>query len=96
MKVKFTKASKNDGTLVTLSLAQFENNNEGCVVHWLPRESMIVGDTVCVVLDGNQVSFTVNRVRDGKAVTATTHCFPRYMRLPQVGRPVYAEVSETF
>ncbi len=93
MKTKFTKASRNDGTLVTLNLAQFENAED---VDALSREWLVVGSKVFVTIDGHEVTFEVNRVRDGRAVTATTHCFPRYLRLPQVGRPVYAEVTEVY
>ncbi len=91
MKIKFTKASRNDGTLVTVNLAQFDGEGFS-----FEREWKYVGRTVYMTIDGHEVTFQVNRVRNGKAVTATTHCFPRYLRLPQVGRPVYAEVSEVY
>lgn len=90
MKTQFTKASKNDKTLVTVNLSQFDNE------FYIERQYLVVGSVVIMTIDGQEVTFVVNRVRNGKAVTATTHCFPRYLRLPQVGRPVFAEVTEVY
>lgn len=109
MRTKFTKASKKDKTLVTLNLAQFnlfeDTSGTGqwssisyTIESQCPfeaeRSNLRVGDVLLVTIDGNQVPFTVNRVRKGMATTAVTHCFPRYLRLPQVGRPVYADTTE--
>ena len=88
MKTKFNKASRTDGTLVTLNLAQFDGEFN------IGRENLTVNSQVIADIEGHEVTFYVNRVRNGKAVTAVTHCFPRFLRLPQVGRPVYAEVYE--
>lgn len=89
MKTQFNKVSRTDGTLVTLNLAQLDKFN----IH---RELCTINTSIFVTIDGHEVTFRVNRVRNGKALTATTHCFPRYLRLPQVGRPVYAEVTEAY
>ena len=88
MRTKFTKASQKDKTLVTVNLAQFDA--EGV----LNRSHMVVGDVISLRIDGQDVMFWVNRVRDGKAATAVTYCFPRYLRLPRVGRPIFAQVTE--
>ena len=88
MKTKFNKASQTDGTLVTLNLAQLDDEFD--------RTLLVVGSQVFVNIAGHEVVFYVNRVRKGKAVTAVTHCFPRFMRLPQIGRPIYAEVLEVY
>jgi len=90
MKTQFNKASRTDGTLVTLNLAQLEEE------FGIVRAHLRVNSPVFVNIDGHEVVFYVNRVRNGKAVTAVTHCFPRFMRLPQVGRPVRAEVTEVY
>ena len=91
MRTKFTKASQKDKTLVTVSLAQFDKEDENGVFE---RTQMAVGDAVYMRVEGQSVIFEVNRVRDGKATTAVTHCFPRFLRLPRVGRPVFAQVTE--
>lgn len=95
MKTKFTKASKNDKTLVTVNLISLAEE------FGLDLEHLKVGSKVFITIDGNEVTFEVNRLRKGahgieRAVTATTHCFPRYLRLPQVGHPVFAEVTEVY
>ena len=88
MRTKFTKASRKDKTLVTVSLAQLENEEN----FTLFRSEVFINSRLIIDIDGHEVVFYVNRVRDGLATTAVTHCFPRFMRLPQVGRPVYQEV----
>lgn len=90
MKTKFTKASQKDKTLVTVSLAQFD---EVSGPYGYDRSYILLNDTVHLLIDNQEVAFVVNRVRDGKAITAVTHCFPRYLPLPRIGRPVYAETS---
>lgn len=93
MKTKFTKASRTDGTLVTVNLVQFDGSGG---LECLRRDWLTHGSTLQLIIDGQEVIFRVNRVRNGLAATATTHCFPRYLRLPQIGRPVSAEVTEVF
>mgnify|MGYP001609989284 CR=1 FL=1 len=93
MKTKFTKASRTDGTLVTVNLAQFDGEGEN---EHLDRKCLVVGSPVFMTVDGHEVTFRVNRMRNGVAATAVTHCFPRYLRLPQVGRPVSADVTEVY
>lgn len=88
MKTKFTKASQKDKTLVTVSLAQFD---EAMGSGW--RNNLSIGSNIRLIVSHQEVAFVVNRIRDGKAITAVTHCFPRYLPLPRVGRPVYAEVD---
>lgn len=90
MKTKFNKASRTDGTLVTLNLAQLDEEFD------INRSSLTTNSQVFVNIAGHEVVFYVNRVRDGRAVTAVTHCFPRFLRLPQIGRPVHAEVLEAY
>lgn len=90
MKTKFTKASQKDKTLVTVSLAQFDEESGP---YGFNRSDYLLDDVVHVLIDGWDVAFVVNRVRDGKAATAVTHCFPRYLPLPRIGRPVRIEAS---
>lgn len=90
MRVKFTKASKKDKTLVTVHLAQFDEEFDDLSGDWRSE----IDDVIRLTIDGQEVAFTVNRVRDGKAITATTHCFPRYLTLPRIGHPTYAQVTE--
>ena len=90
MKTKFTKASRNDKTLVTVQLAQFDNTELEVV-----RYATYKGEEIVLVVEGVPVVFTVNRANKyGDALTATTHTFPRFLRLPQIGRPVTADVQE--
>ncbi len=89
MKIKFNKASRTDGTLVTLNLAQFDGTEFEIAREGLSRE-----DSICVTIAGQPVWFFVNREVNGVATTAVSHCYPRFLRLPQVSHPVYAEVTE--
>jgi hypothetical protein len=89
MKTKFTKASQKDKTLVTVNLAQFD---EDIGYEW--RDNLSVGSYVRLIINHQEVAFVVNRVRDGKGITAVTHCFPRFLTLPRIGRPTYAQVTE--
>lgn len=89
MRTKFTKASQKDKTLVTVNLAQFDTDMS--IVH---RSYCGASDTLTLVIEGQAVVFKINRYRNDLAVTAVTHCFPRFLRLPRVGRPVFAEVTE--
>jgi hypothetical protein len=90
MKTKFTKASKNDKTLVTVSLKQFEKDDELTVIGYYSK-----GDELTLVVDNVPTVFIVNRLdNQGCCLTATTKGFPRHLRLPGVGRPVFAEVTE--
>lgn len=93
MNTQFNKASRTDGTLVTVNLSQFDGEGEN---EHLDRRFLSVGSPVFITVDGNEVTFRVNRMRNGVAATAVTHCFPRYLRLPQVGRPVHATVTEVY
>lgn len=91
MKVKFTKASKKDSALVTVSLKELDD-----VVSILdctgrdgnPSELEKASEFVLAV-DGVRTVFTVNRSNK----TATTKAFPRTLKMPSVGKPIYAEVS---
>lgn len=87
MKVKFTKASSKDSTLVTVTLDQFDDN-------WLTSHKK--GDYVTIEVDGVPTIFVVNRIRNGKARTAVTYGFPRHLRLPTVGRPTYVETQGAY
>ena len=90
MKVKFTKASKNDKTLVTVSLAQFENSELDFVPGTFNK-----GEEIVLVVEGVPTLFYVNRLsKKGRAITAATHCFPRFLRLPSVGKPVFSNVTD--
>lgn len=90
MKAKFTKASKKDGVLVTVSLGQFKNNDELAVVG--PLEP---GQEIVLVINGIPTLFRINRTTGNlRPLTAATKCFPRNLRLPTVGRPTYADVTE--
>lgn len=85
MKVKFTSQSKNDGTYVTINLAQLDN--------LISRSGYLPGDKIIVTIEGEDTVFKINRLRKYVARTAATHCFPRFLRLPKVGQPVFAEVT---
>ena len=90
MKTKFTKASKKDKTLVTVSIGQFDADEDLLVYGHFDQ-----GDELILVIDSVPTIFTVNRLSDkGDIITAATKCFPRHLRLPAVGRPTYAEVTE--
>jgi len=90
MKVKFTRASKNDKTLVTVRLSQLPYDIVG-------GEPISKGDHIKLSVDGVVTVFVVNRLdKNGNPITAATHAFPRTCRLPRVGKPVYAEVSYPF
>lgn len=89
MQAKFTRASKKDNDLVTVSLAQFVHDDiDG-------GRDFEAGMEVVIVIEGIPVLFKASRNNEyGYATTASTRCFPRSLRLPRVGRPVYAEVTE--
>jgi hypothetical protein len=90
MKVKFTKASKNDKTLVTVSLVQFKNTELDFVPGTFEK-----GEEIILVIEGVPTLFYVNRLsKKGRATTAATHCFPRFLRLPSIGRPVFFNVTD--
>lgn len=88
MKVKLTKRSKTDKTLVTMSTAPLS--------HFFFLGSC-VGDKVKVIIEGVETIWTLVRPnKNGHPTAMTTHALPRFIRLPRVGRPVYAEVTEAF
>lgn len=91
MKTKFTKASKTDKTLVTVTLAQFDNTE-----HAIVRSMLETGEQIVLDIEGVPTIFTVNRMRKQSGVTATSHCFPRFLRLPTIGRPTYANVDQVY
>ena len=84
MKIKFTKSSKNDKTLVTVQLAQLGLFFSDGLCH---------GTLIVLTVDGEPTVFRVNRAVGDKGITAATHTFPRFLKLPRVGKPVYADVS---
>lgn len=89
MKTQFNKASRTDKTLVTVNLSQFDDDADLS----FSREWSHLNDVLILEIEGQSVFFRINRVRNGKAATATTYCFPRFLRLPQVGHPVFADVT---
>lgn len=92
MKTKFTKRSEKDGTLVTMPLSQFTNEDDSCYVsrYWVSE-----GDEITVVVDGIPTVFICARPdKTGAPTVAVSRGYPRHLRLPRVGRPVYAEVTE--
>lgn len=93
MKVKFTKRSKKDKDLVTLQLSQFGEED----LPLFPYYARSVGDEMIVVIEGIPTVFTFCRPNtDGIPTCATSRGFPRRFRLPTVGHPVYADVSEAY
>ena len=91
MKAKITKRSKKDGTLVTIPLQQLLQDTE----FTFPLGAYRCGEEVTVVVDGVPTIFFLTRPnRDGLPTAMTTRALPRHIRLPSVGRPVYAEISE--
>lgn len=90
MKAKLTKRSQTDGTLVTITLRQLEEAGLR-----LPLGAYYPGDEVTVVIDGVPTICTLARANSfGEASAMTTRALPRHIRLPRVGRPVYAEITE--
>jgi len=86
MKIKLTKRSKTDGTLVTVSLAQLND------YHF---KHGFIGEELIADVDGVATVFTLARPnKEGFPTVMTTRSLPRHVRLPRVGRPVYAEISE--
>ena len=91
MKIKFTKASKKDKNLVTVSLFALDKvgvkvkDRYGTVDYptGLSKHSEFV-----MSVDDELIVFTVNR----SFKTATTKSFPRHLKMPRVGRPTMASV----
>lgn len=89
MELRFTKASSTDGTLVTLNLAQLDETP-----YALNRARIRKGYTFKVTFaKGGTATFTVNRVRNGRAVTAASREFAAGARRPAVGRAVNLKVK---
>ena len=92
-KIKFTKASRKDATLVTVALKQFAPTQEDVANDlYFAAVEFEKGEKLVLVIEGVPTIFTVNR----KGRTAVTYSLPRFLRLPQVGRPVFAKVTEVF
>lgn len=92
MKTKLTKRSHNDGTLATIPLKQFENSDLT-----FPLRAFNVGSEVTVVINNVPTVCTLARPdRFGFPTVMTTRGLPRTIRLPRVGRPVYAEISRIY
>lgn len=92
-KVKFTKASKKDGSLVTVSLTELANFVDTLLIDYTtcftsPKD-LSLGQEFILTVAGVRTLFTVNR--EGR--TATTKTFPRKLRMPSVGRPILATVD---
>jgi hypothetical protein len=88
--MKFTRASKKDKTLVTVSLSALDNEvNLSVNGPEILFVELMQGDEFILTVDKVRTLFRVNR--EGK--TATTHSFPRALRLPTVSRPTNAEVD---
>lgn len=85
-KIKFTKASKKDGNLVTVSLIALDKGD--VVVGNADPTYLCQGEEFILEVNGIPTLFQVNR--EGR--TATTKSFPRKIRLPSVGRPMFANV----
>ena len=90
MKMKFTKASKNDGTLVTVSLGQFGPTRDESLDLYFHGFDLKKGEELVITIEGVPTIFKINR----KGRTAATYCFPRFLKLPSVGRPVFADVTD--
>ncbi len=93
MKAKLTKRSKTDGTLVTIALHQFEEVEDNLLQgYW-----NFIGTEVTVVIDGVPTVCILARPNaEGVPTAMTTRALPRHIRLPRVGRPIYAEISEIY
>jgi hypothetical protein len=92
MKIRFTKASKRDNTLVTVSLTALAKSARAfrpADNKWGPVTNLPRGSRFSIKVDGVDTVFVVNRV--GK--TAATKGFPRHLRLPSLSRAVNAEVN---
>lgn len=90
MKAKITKRSKKDGTLATIPLQQLLENEFA-----FPLGTFNCGEEVTAIVDGIPTIFIMARPdEDGRPTVMTTRALPRHIRLPRVGRPVYAEITE--
>ena len=91
MKVKFTKRSQKDKDLVTVSLSQFR----GTEFEYYATEHWRLDNTLILSVEGIPVVFTFSRRdKNGDPTVLTSRGLPRSIRLPRVGRPIYAEVTE--
>lgn len=91
--MKFTKASRKDKYLVTVSLPALKK--EGVLIldgfeDYMAITDLFHGDEFILVIDDVRTLFRVNRA--GK--TATTKTFPRHLRLPSVGKSIAANVFD--
>ncbi len=90
--MKFTKASKKDKTLTTVSLNELKEAGVELIdfegVDYSPTD-LHQGDEFILTVDGVKTVFRANRT--GK--TATTKAFPRHLKLPTVGKPVSVEIE---
>lgn len=92
MRAKITKRSKKDGTMVTIPLEQLK---DGDGTYLLEGSDDFVGNEVTVVIDDVPTVCTLVRPdKHGFPTAMTTRALPRHIRLPRVGRPVYADISE--
>lgn len=90
MNIKFTKRSSKDKTLVTVAMSQFKGTSD-------PVQQPIVGNEMVLVIEGVPTVFKLTRPgKDGYATAATSHGFPRFLRLPSVGRPTRAKVTRIY
>ena len=90
--IAFTKASKKDGTLVTVSLTALDT--AGVVIEQkkpIMFQELDKTDEFILHIDGVPTVWSVNREKK----TAASRGFPRHLRLPRVGSPTYVTI-ETF
>jgi hypothetical protein len=92
-KIKFTCASAKDNGKVTVTTNQLENNqfSDGVPALLLIRESRIIA-TISYGRRTYEVLFAPNRFPNGVAVTAATNAWPKALRTPKVGKPVFYNV----
>ena len=85
--IKFTKSSRKElAHAVTVNLAQLDSD--------LDRTTMKPGNGFTLMIESAYILFRVNRRRNGRAVTAVTYNFPCFLKLPRVGKPVFAAVKK--
>ena len=86
-RIAFTKASPLDGVKTTVTLHALAGQFKGDAV---ALKSLSLGSEILVTINSIKTVFVVNR----KGRTAYTKAFPRTLRLPTVGLPVNANVTD--
>jgi hypothetical protein len=91
-KVKFTCASKKNKGKVTLTLGQLKEVGDGVPFGYLFLRSLMIV-TIQLKRKAVKVVFQPNRFSGYVALTAATNAWPKALRSPKVGKPVFYTVT---